>query len=672
MGIQQRPRTEEAWGIMVLLKRATLCFVIMAVSAHYKALRDGGNVEALRDAADLSSRDDKLPLIGESLGEGAGAGADATSATLLTTKVESEVVTAVSAGAAATGTCGDGKREGNEECDDGNTAANDGCNAVCKVEGGYQCLPLQVNGKDMCVACADTQCTTFFSRQSRCLNTASSVKASVAVSSKPKRTGAQPEQAPQKALGLLADAFIQVGSGAVGAYTRGPTGFCDCSPNWCKLADGPDSFTCRSTAKGWARKSLTDASCTCAPGFCSMPIAGTVPTNYHCTPLHSNMIRNNATGVCECRGVIAGVASTDPTKAVPPQPSACQILPTKPVLSVPGGADKFGKFECVGAPYVKDPASVKCAGCNGNACKMDRKIGTGNFLCFSVTNGTSATKSAPYTKKADGKCECGKDQCLKPNGDHFVCRDLMSAKPYGPTKHTDGLCGCSADKNVCKLPLKSGYRCVHITQDNFARKYRRGPQGQCECKSMMCIGKPNVDNGALTCQNARPSAPYQRKPGTFECACRPGACQFPNGVCKKCPTVPGHCESHCHNSTATDVECVKFCRAKTIVRKMVRATAQGQLQSVKKVVAREVGCFVQKVMKCSITDASKKCTQTKSAKALYDCPAARSGSAPLRLNDGTETFGFASVCGRKDLECQIQKCGRSPDSNSCLESTMLA
>merc|ERR1711988_1777475 len=285
MGIQQRPRTEEAWGIMVLLKRATLCFVIMAVSAHCKALRDGGNVEALRDAADLSSRDDKLPLIGESVGESARTQADATSATLLTTKVDSEVVTAVSAGGAATGTCGDGKREGNEECDDGNTAANDGCNAVCKVEGGYQCLPLQVNGKDMCVACADTQCTTFFSRQSRCLNTASSVKASVAVSSKPKRTGAQPEQAPQKALGLLADAFIQVGSGAVGAYTRGPT------------------------------------------GFCGMPIAGTTPTEFHCTPTHANMIRNNVTGLCECRGEIAGTSSTDPSKAIMPQAAACQILP---------------------------------------------------------------------------------------------------------------------------------------------------------------------------------------------------------------------------------------------------------------------------------------------------------------------------------------------------------
>merc|ERR1711998_753058 len=152
-----------------------------------------------------------MPRLGEEQGEGEDA--TAASATLLTTKVAEEVVTAVNEAAAATGTCGDGKREGNEECDDGNTAANDGCNAVCKVEGGYQCLPLQVNGKDMCVACADTQCTTFFSRQSRCLNTASSVKASVAVSSQPKRTGAQPEQAPQKALGLLADEFIQVGSG---------------------------------------------------------------------------------------------------------------------------------------------------------------------------------------------------------------------------------------------------------------------------------------------------------------------------------------------------------------------------------------------------------------------------------------------------------------------------
>jgi cysteine-rich repeat protein len=639
-------------------------------------------VEELSDLESQPAGDGML------LGEGAGAAA----ATLLTSEVKEEEVATVNEAAAASGTCGDGKREGTEECDDGNTAANDGCTALCKVEGGYQCLPLEMNGKDLCVACKDSQCTTMFSRQSRCLDTATALI-------KPKQDTKPKEQStPEMSLSdetqnveeflqessglslptspdmkLLVDTFVQESAGLQGAYARAGSGFCDCAPNFCKLAQGTDSsaFTCKSTAKGWARKSLTDASCTCAPGFCSMPLAGTVPEQFHCTPLHSNMIRNNSTGVCECRGAIAGVASTDPSKAVPAQKAACQILPTEPVLSLPGGGDKFGKFQCVGAPYDKDPASVKCKGCEATACKMDRSIGTDNFLCFAVTNGT-AGKSAPYTKKPDGKCECGADQCLKPNGDHSVCRDLNSAKPYGPVKHSDGQCGCSADSNVCKLTIKGGYRCVHVSQDNFARKYRRGADGSCECKANMCIGKPHPDNGALTCENAFQDAPYMRKAGTFECACKPGACQFPNGVCKQCPSVPGHCEAHCFNATATETECVKFCRTKNIVQKMVRATAQGQLQSVKKTVAREVGCFVQKVTKCTITDSSKKCTQKKSAKALYDCPAAKSGQTPLRLNDGTETFGYASVCGDKDLECQIQKCGRNPDSTNCLESSMLA
>jgi len=624
--------------------------------------------DSATDVQELSDMTDQEEVL---LEERVRTGSTAAAATLLTAKTAEEVLATVNEAAAATGTCGDGKREGTEECDDGNTAANDGCNALCKVEGGFQCLPMTMNGKDVCVHCKDNQCTTMFSRQSRCLNTASAlIKPIAKASSEPKQKDAPAE------MSLLAAEFLQESEsvGLQGAYARSDQGFCDCAPNFCKLKGGtdPNIFTCKDTAKGWARKSLTDMSCTCAPGFCSMPIAGTVPEEFHCTPLHANMIRNNATGLCECRGAIAGTSSTDPTKAVKPQPAACQILPTKPVVAIPGGADKFGKFECVGSPYMKDPASVKCAGCGATSCKMDRKIGSGNFLCFAVTNGTNSGVTPPYTKKADGLCECGKDQCLKPNGDHFVCRDLNSAKPYGPVKHSDGLCGCSADENVCKLPLKSGYRCVHISQDNFARKYRRGPDGTCECKSQMCIGKPNPDNGALTCENAMPDAPYMRKPGTFECACKAGACQFPNGVCKKCPTTPGHCESHCFNSTATDTECVKFCRTKNILRKMVRATAQGQLQSVKKTVAREIGCFVQKVTKCTVTADSKKCTQTKSAKALYDCPAARSGSTPLRLNDGTETYGYASVCGRKDLECQISKCGRNPDSTKCLESTMLA
>merc|ERR1711981_1345993 len=112
----------------------------------------------------------------DDLGESAGViPVSTTPATLLKATVASSVLTAIDETAATTGACGDSKREGSEECDDGNTASNDGCSATCKVEGGYQCLPLEVNGKDMCVACGDKQCTTSFSLQSRCMDTAAAL-----------------------------------------------------------------------------------------------------------------------------------------------------------------------------------------------------------------------------------------------------------------------------------------------------------------------------------------------------------------------------------------------------------------------------------------------------------------------------------------------------------------
>ncbi len=35
--------------------------------------------------------------------------------------------------------CGNGKREGSEKCDDGNTKNGDGCSSICKIESGFQC-----------------------------------------------------------------------------------------------------------------------------------------------------------------------------------------------------------------------------------------------------------------------------------------------------------------------------------------------------------------------------------------------------------------------------------------------------------------------------------------------------------------------------------------------------
>merc|ERR1711988_633236 len=527
---------------------AVCAFVALMAAVAFGALPDAA-VQQLDDSADdaaskPSGSQEELSLDDE-LGE-----SQTSSATLLKAGVTAETIEAIDETAAASGACGDGKREGNEECDDGNVDDNDGCSATCKVEGGYQCLPLEVNGKDMCVACGDTQCTTSFSLQSRCMDTAApgqEGKPDVTATDVSKKTSDDAEPPIDKRLEnmkLVLDNFLQESTGSGGAYKRGSNGFCECGPNHCKLTSG-ESFVCKSTAKGWARKSLTDAECTCAPGFCSMPIAQTNPAEFHCTPLHEAMIRNNSTGVCECRGAVAAVASSDPALAVMAKTAACKILPIKPVEKIPGGADKFGEFECVGEPYVKDAATENCKECATASCQMDRTVGTGNFLCFDVVNG-SATATAPYAKKPDGTCECGADQCLMPNGDHEVCRDLANAYPYGPLKLSDGKCGCSADENVCRLAITGGYRCVHMTQDNFARKYRRGPDGMCQCKSQMCIGSPHKDNGALQCEDASTDSPYQRTTGTFQCECKPGSCKFPNGVCKKCPTIPGHCEAMCH------------------------------------------------------------------------------------------------------------------------------
>jgi large repetitive protein len=41
--------------------------------------------------------------------------------------------------------CGDGKMEGSEGCDNGNTNAGDGCSATCTVEPGFQCAPANVD-----------------------------------------------------------------------------------------------------------------------------------------------------------------------------------------------------------------------------------------------------------------------------------------------------------------------------------------------------------------------------------------------------------------------------------------------------------------------------------------------------------------------------------------------
>ncbi len=54
------------------------------------------------------------------------------------------------AGACAPVVCGDGAREGDEECDDGGIDPGDGCDDACLVEDGYLCVPQPADAPDRC------------------------------------------------------------------------------------------------------------------------------------------------------------------------------------------------------------------------------------------------------------------------------------------------------------------------------------------------------------------------------------------------------------------------------------------------------------------------------------------------------------------------------------------
>merc|ERR1719247_2004356 len=167
------------------------------------------------------------------LQSGAGSTASASMLTGTIATGKEEQYTATLDGASG-GTCGDGKREGAEECDDGNTTPNDGCNAACLVEGGYQCLPEKMGGQDKCSVCGDTQCTTFFGRQSRCLDTIATRE-----SGEEKKEGQEGAEINQAAgnEGAPAMNFLQLeqNAGGEGAYSRGSNGFCECAVQQCKM-----------------------------------------------------------------------------------------------------------------------------------------------------------------------------------------------------------------------------------------------------------------------------------------------------------------------------------------------------------------------------------------------------------------------------------------------------
>ncbi len=76
--------------------------------------------------------------------------------------------------------CGDGKRVGKEQCDDGNSSSRDGCSSNCFIEEGFSCRPSPVSFVDMSVtmdkclkeigkSCsASSECDSHYCRERQC------------------------------------------------------------------------------------------------------------------------------------------------------------------------------------------------------------------------------------------------------------------------------------------------------------------------------------------------------------------------------------------------------------------------------------------------------------------------------------------------------------------------
>merc|ERR1711871_557501 len=290
--------------------RFALAVTVMVLASAVHGMPATAKVAKLEPADDSNGYMPELVIEAPEteLGESAKVGApiSTTPATLIKATVASATLEAIDETGATTGACGDGKRQGAEECDDGNTAANDGCSATCKVEGGYQCLPLEVNGKDMCVPCGDKQCTTSFSLQSRCMDTKASLQQNVPDMTVASSSGTEP--ASMQAGGaeppvdearrfLETNSFLQVMSGGAtgGAYERASNGFCKCSPDYCKSPLTAPTFTCK-FPNGICKK------CPVVPGHCETECHDKTTTDVECVKfcrtkvIKKQMVRATAQG----------------------------------------------------------------------------------------------------------------------------------------------------------------------------------------------------------------------------------------------------------------------------------------------------------------------------------------------------------------------------------------
>lgn len=581
--------------------------------------------------------------------------------------------------------CGNGIRQGQEQCDDGNLVDGDGCSKLCMVEPGFACDLKMVNDvSDKCRLCKDDECTIFHFGASHCLPTQASNRS--ATSSKKTQ--------------------------AVRLHIRQVSGFCQCAENHCMDIDGSK---CRPEKDGWVANFKTNQ-CECGLGYCLMPMStqGTnSPSKYHCTKLTDAMERNPATGICECAKPTPAVTSTDPALASPARTAGCKVYPSTPVSRVPNQGVLYPEFSCMRDPYVKSTTSDVCATCAADSCRMARPGVSGasdtlgkkqpnQFYC--VANKTMQMLQMVRDPN-DGSCKCSATECLVPYRDTMKCVPLKGSHPFGGIKLSDGKCGCVKDDDACIMPTKpggfgttaTGFTCLRLREGNtktrYGKQYYRGKSGYCRCLPSKCRGDPAPDSvGSFRCIDVTTEGAYKLDKAAIQkiklgqttattedipCTCAQGACMLPGDTrntqqCVPCPAKAGSCVGRCSRDSDKLISCIKYCSTEHVKTTPAIGMSMIDMFKAHKYDARVVRCFTARTVTCEVEPSGKKtCIQKTTARAVYDCPGVHSKRTNRMIEDGTQTKGFKSVCSTSNFQCQKALCNPVANPAVCLKGLLL-
>jgi hypothetical protein len=126
------------------------------------------------------------------------------------------------------------------------------------------------------------------------------------------------------------------------------------------------------------------------------------------------------------------------------------------------------------------------------------------------------------------------------------------------------------------------------------------------------------------------------------------------------------------DESANVVNCIKYCSTKHVKMQPAVGAGPDQLFDKRTYAARVVRCFIAKTITCEQQAEGKECTQKITARAIYDCPGVYSKRSSRKLIDGTDIFGFKSICSITNFQCQKDKCNSIANPAVCLQAMLLS